>query len=211
MTKGRVRTALASFAVAALISGIAGTAFAQGAPQGSPPQNLRGEIKSIEGTKVTLAERSGQTVTINVPENATIGVLAPAKAEDVKAGQFIAITSTPRSDGKLAAKVVQIFPPGVKPAPGHRPWDLAPGSLMTNADVDGVVMAGGGNEIKVTYQGGQQTVVTGPETQFIAVAPPDRAQLKPGAQAFAVGTKQADGSYNLVRISIGKDGLKPAM
>jgi hypothetical protein len=211
MTKGRVRTALASLAAAALMAGIAGTALAQGAPQGPPPQNLRGVIKSVEGTKVTLAERSGETVTINVPENANIGVLVPAKAEDVKQGQFIAITAMPRPDGKLQARVIQFFPPGVRPAPGHRPWDLAPGSTMTNADVDGVVMASGSNEIKVKYQDGEKTVVTGPDTSWVAVAPPDRSQLKPGAQAFAVGAKQPDGSYNLVRISIGKDGLNPGM
>ena len=70
---------------------------------------------------------------------------------------------------------------------------------------------GGGEEIKVKYQGGAQTVVVGPDTQFVKVAPPDRSQLKPGAHAFAVGQKQADGSYNVVRISIGKDGLKPPM
>jgi hypothetical protein len=193
MTKGRV----------ALL--VAGTAWAQA------PANLRGEIKSVAGGKIMLAERSGETVTLNLKDDQPVGVLVPAKKEDLKQGQFLAVTAMPMPDGKLMARVIQYFPPGVRPAPGHRPWDLAPGSTMTNADVDGIVMGSGGNEIKVKYQDGEKTVVTGPDTQFVAVAPPDRSQLKPGAHAFAVGQKQADGSYNVVRISIGKDGLKPPM
>jgi hypothetical protein len=202
MASRRLGTALAGFAAAFLV---AASAWAQA------PQNLRGEVKAVAGNKVTLAERGGETVTLNLKDEMPIGVLVPAKAEDLAQGKFIAITAMPRSDGKLQARVIQFFPPNVRPAPGHRPWDAAPGSTMTNADIAGVVSAGGGNEIKVKYQGGEQTVVTGPDTQFVAVAPPDKSQLKPGAQAFAVGQKQPDGSYNVVRISIGKDGLKPMM
>jgi hypothetical protein len=202
MASGRIGTALAGFAAALVV---AASAWAQA------PQNLRGEVKSVDGNKVTLAERGGETITVNLKDDTPIGVLAPAKLEDVKQGQFLAVTSMPQADGKLKARVVQIFPPNVRPAPGHRPWDAAPGSMMTNADVDGIVSASGGTEIKVKYQDGEQTVVVAPDTQIVAVAPPDKAQLKPGAQAFLVGQKQPDGSYNVVRISIGKDGLKPMM
>jgi len=200
MASGRIGTALIGFAAALVV---AASAWAQA------PQNLRGEVKSVEGNKVTLAERGGETITVNLKDDTPIGVLVAAKPEDLAQGKFIAITAMPRPDGKLQAQVIQFFPPNVRPAPGHRPWDAAPGSTMTNADIDGVVSSGGGNEIKVKYQDGEQTVVTGPDTQFVAIAPPDRAQLKPGAQAFLVGQKQPDGSYNVVRISIGKDGLKP--
>ena len=202
MISGRVGTALATLAAALVM---AGSAWAQA------PVNLRGDVKSVEGGKVMLAERSGQTLTLNLKDDTPIGVLVPGKKEDLKQGQFLAITAMPMPDGKLKANVIQFFPPGVRPAPGHRPWDLAPGSTMTNADVEGVVSAAGGTEIKVKYPDGEKTVVLAPDTTFIAVAPPDKSQLKPGAHAFLVGQKQADGSYNVVRISIGKDGLKPPM
>jgi hypothetical protein len=192
--------------------GFAGVALAQGAPQGGPaPQNLRGEIKSVSGDTVILAERSGDMLTLKLPESAPVGVLVAARLDDVKPGLFIAVTAMPMPDGKLNAQVVQIFAPGQRPAPGHRPWDVAPGATMTNADVDGVVAGSGGSELKVKYQDGEKTVLVTPATQIVAVAPPDRSQLRPGQYAFAFGAKQADGSYNLIRISVGKDGLKPAM
>jgi len=200
MIAGRLGTAFAGFAAVLVI---VGSAWAQA------PQNLRGEVKSVEAGKVMLAERSGETLTLNLKDETPIGVLAPAKKEDLKEGQFLAITAMPMPDGKLKAQVIQFFPPGVRPAPGHRPYDLAPGSTMTNADVEGVMGAGGGAEIKVKYPDGEKTVVLAPDTAFIAVAPPDKSQLRPGAHVFAVGQKQADGSYNVVRISVGKDGMKP--
>jgi hypothetical protein len=206
MTKERVRRALVAMAAAAVTVGLGGAALAQGAPV-----NLRGEVKAVQGGKIMLAERSGQTVTLNLADNTPVGVLVPAKLEDVKQGRYIAVTAMPMPDGKLNARVVQLFMPGQRPAPGHRPWDLSPGSTMTNADVDGVVAGAGKTEIKVKYKDGEKAVVVTPNTSIIAVAPPDKSQLKPGAQAFAVGQKQADGSYNVVRISVGKDGLKPPM
>jgi len=211
MGMGRVGPALASMAAAALIVGLAGTALAQGAPQGPPPQNLRGEVKAVNGNDITLAERSGQTITLHLAENTPVGVLVPAKMEDIKQGIFIGTAATPLPDGRLRAQEILIFRPGFRPGEGHGPYDLTPDSTMTNADVDGIVTGSSGNELKLKYKDGEKTLVVPPGTPIVTQGQPDKSQLKPGAQAMVVGQKQADGSYNVVRISVGKDGMKPPM
>ena len=211
MTKGRVGTAFVAFAAAALMVGVAGVAFAQGAPPGPRPENLRGEVKSVDGEKVMLAERSGRTLTLHLANNVPVGVLVAAKLEDIKPGMFIGTAAEPMADGKLRAQEVLIFRPGFRPGEGHTPYDLTPKSTMTNADVDGMVMASGATEIKLKYKDGTKTLVVPPGTPIVTQAPPDKSLLKPGAHVMGVGQKQADGSYNVVRISVGKDGMKPPM
>ena len=73
------------------------------------------------------------------------------------------------------------------------------------------VTGSSGNELKLKYKDGEKTLVVPPGTPIVTQGTPDKSQLKPGAQAMVVGQKQADGSYNVVRISVGKDGMKPPM
>jgi hypothetical protein len=94
---------------------------------------------------------------------------------------------------------------------GFRPFDLAPGSTMTNGDVEARVDSVDGPRLTVTYQGGQQTIVVGQSTPIVALAPGARDDLKAGAAIIARGAKTADGAYEAARILVGKDGLTPPM
>ena len=59
------------------------------------------------------------------------------------------------SAGKLVALEVLVFPEaGRGTSEGHFEWDLAPGSTMTNANVDTVVEAVEGRKLKLSYKGG---------------------------------------------------------
>ncbi len=115
----------------------------------------------------------------------------------------------PRADGKLVAQEIHILPKGL--GEGHRKWDLTANSTMTNADVSGMVSAAGGEELTLKYKGGEKVLVVPPGTPVVRPGKPDRALVKPGAHVFAVATKQPDGSYDVVRLSVGKDGLVPPM
>jgi hypothetical protein len=94
---------------------------------------------------------------------------------------------------------------------GHRPFDLAPGSSMTNgavaARVDGVT----GPKLTVTYKGGEQTIVVDSKTPIVAFEPATQADLKSGAAIVARGVKQDDGSVEAAFMLMGKDGLTPPL
>jgi hypothetical protein len=68
-----------------------------------------------------------------------------------------------------------------------------------------------GAELKLKYKDGEKTLVVTPDTPIVTFTQPDKSLLKAGTHFMGVGQKQADGSYAVVRISVGKDGLVPPM
>jgi hypothetical protein len=95
---------------------------------------------------------------------------------------------------------------------GHFPWDVRPGSTMTNATVAETVAAVGAQSVTVKYKDGEKKVIVPPETPIVTYVPGDKAELKPGAKIFIVAAqKQPDGTLSAARVSVGRDGLTPPM
>ena len=77
----------------------------------------------------------------------------------------------------------------------HGPWDLQPGSTMTNAIVDTTVAGVDGQTILVKYKDGEKKVIVPPNTPIVAFRRATRDELKAGAHVIVMGAaKQADGS-----------------
>jgi hypothetical protein len=80
-------------AAAALIALLAIPAGAQQAPQGTPAR-IRGTVEKLDGRALTVKSREGQEVTVTLAPNVTIGYLVKKRLADIKAGDFVASTST---------------------------------------------------------------------------------------------------------------------
>jgi hypothetical protein len=107
---------------------------------------------------------------------------------------------------------VHIFPEAMRgTGEGFRPFDLAPGSSMTNGNIQARVDAASGPKLTVTYKGGEQTIVVDPKTPIVTFAPAAQADLKPGAAIIARGPRQEDGAIDATVVQVGKDGLVPPM
>src|SRR6266511_136763 len=83
------------------------------------------------------------------------------------------------------APEVHIFPESSRgTGEGHRPWDLQPGSTMTNANVEKVeqvmVEKAQGQLLTLKYKDGEQKVLISPGTPIVRNVPGDRSLLKPG-------------------------------
>jgi hypothetical protein len=107
----------------------------------------------------------------------------------------------------MTALEVHAIPPQAKP--GHFPWDLQPGSTMTNANLDGIAQASAGNEITLNYQGGSQKVLVPPGTPIVAFDPGSRADLKPGEYIWTNARQEGDGKIVAERLNVSKDGVRP--
>ena len=130
----------------------------------------------------------------------------------MKPGAFIGVAAVPGEGGELKAMEVHIFPEALRgTGEGHRAFDLAPGSTMTNGNIDVRVEGADGPRLKVAYKGGEQTIVIGPTTPIVGIAPGARGDLKPGAAVVARGARKDDGSIEAQRILVGKDGLVPPL
>jgi hypothetical protein len=140
-----------------------------------------------------------------------VGVVK-ASIDDVKPGVFIGVTSVPKEGTSSRALEIHIFPESRRgTGEGDRPFDLAPGSSMTNGTAANPVDSVDGKSITVNYKGGSRVIVISPDTAVVTFAPADASELKPGAKVIVTAQKGADGALTAVAINIGKDGLTPPM
>ena len=188
-------------------------AFAQ-APAGAPPtppQRIRGTIVKLDGQTLTIKPREKTTLTVMLAPNYIVRTLAKKKLSDIKPGDFVGSTSMPGKDGKLHAVEVHYFPATVQIPDSQFPWDLAPGSIMTNAHVVGAAKGTHGTTLSVDYKNGTAEVIVGPKTPIVAPAPGTPADLKRGKAVYLQATKGADGMLTAGNVTVEKNGVKPPM
>ena len=182
--------------------------------QQSPPVRIRGTIEKVDGDTLLVKARGGGSITVKLAENARITAMIKASLSDIKQGSFIGVTAMPQPDGSQKAIGLHIFMNSQRGvvAEGFRPWDREPGSTMTNADVDTIVVSKDGQTIIVKYKDGEKKVIVPPNTPIVAFAPGNKDDLKPGAQMIVIaGQKQADGTILAPAINVGRDGAAPPM
>jgi len=182
--------------------------------QQPPTVRIRGQIEKVEGDVFDIKTRNGEMVKVKLVDPARVLAFVKASLADIRVGKFIGVTAMPQADGSQKAIAVHIFldaQKGVVPAL-HIPWDLQPGSTMTNAIVDTMIAGVDGEVIMVKHTGGAKKVIVPPNATIVADAPGDKSELKPGAQIIIIGaTKQADGSLTTTGISVGRGGVTPPM
>ena|SRR5271170_1891657 len=174
---------------------------------------LRGAIESTNGETFVVHTREGETASVRLKQGAPIGALVKAQLADIKPGLFVGAAAVPGQEGALKALEVHIFPEAMRGiGEGFHPFDLAPGSSMTNGNISAVVETVDGPKLTVTYKGGEQTILVDEATPIVTMTPGSIDDLKRGAGVivFAVG-KDADGAYQAARLIVGRDGVKPPM
>jgi hypothetical protein len=196
---------LLTLLVVALVS--AGGASAQA----QTPRPISGTIVSFDGTRIIVRPSFSKEITVHVPTDVKVGAVAERKLEDIKPGDFVGSAAVQRSDGKLHAQEVHIFPEAMRgTGEGHHPMS-EPNQTMTNAAVAQVVTANTGRVLQLRYGGGEQAITVDPGTRIIALIPGDRSLLKPGAAVLLFVRKEGDGNLTARAIQTEKDGVKPIM
>ena len=192
----RVRIALLCGALA-----LASAAEAQTA------MRIRGTITGVDGSVLALKSREGQDLKLQLVENATVAVAKPVKFEEFKPGDYVGSAAVKRPDGTLVALEVHYLPPTVPP--GHTPWDLQPGSTMTNANVEAVVAATGKRELTLKYKDGEQKITVPNGTPIVGFDNGDRSALKKGETIWTNARVEGDGKLVTNRVQVSKGGVKP--
>jgi hypothetical protein len=202
MTTAAIRAALA------LVAALAATAALAQAPQ---TVRLRGVIEKVDGNKVTAKSDKGDALTLNLADKMLVVAVVKASVADIKDGDFIGSGAMPQPDGSQKAIEVHIFAEQMRgTGEGFRPWDGAPNSTMTNGTVGNKVTGVDGPVITVKYKDGEKKIMVTPDVPIVRYEVVDLSALKPGV-AFSVfaAVKQPDGSYDIKRINVGRDGVVP--
>jgi len=190
-------------------------AFAATAALAQAPDmvRVRGTIQSVDGSMLDVKARDGADMKIKLADNAQVRTVVGKTIADVKQGLFVGITAMPQPDGTQKAVEIHIFPEAARgTGEGHRPWDLVPGSTMTNANVDSEVAITDGKKLVLKYKDGDKTFIVPDNVKVVMFAPGAAADLKPGAKIFIVAAKKLpDGTLEAPAITVGSNGVDPPM
>jgi hypothetical protein len=201
------------FVAATLFGALAGLGTTSAFAQNAEVARVRGEVVSFDGqATLVVKSRQGTNVTVHLGEPLRLVGVVKASVSDIKPGVFIG-TTTVQKDGSASRSLeIHIFHESLRgTGEGDRPWDLVPGSSMTNGTAGSAVDSVDGKTITVSYQGGSRTVVIQPDTAIVTYVPADKSEIKPGAKVFSITQKAADGTLTASVLSVGKDGVTPPM
>ncbi len=201
------------FVIVTLFGALAALSTASAFAQTPEVVRVRGEVVSFDGASTLVVKsRTGTDVTMHLGEPLRLLGVVKASVSDIKPGVFIG-TTTVQKDGSASRSLeIHIFPESLRgTGEGDRPWDLVPGSSMTNGSAGNAVDSVDGKTITVNYQGGSRTVVIQPDTAIVTYVPIDKSDVKPGVKVFAIAQKGADGMLTASVLSVGKNGVAPPM
>ena len=201
------------FVIAGLVGAFAALSTSSAFAQNAEVVRVRGEVVSFDGASTLVVKsRQGTDVTVHLGDPLRLVGVVKASVSDIKPGVFIG-TTTVQKDGSISHSLeIHIFPESLRgTGEGDRPWDLVPGSSMTNGTAGNAVDSVDGKTITVSYQGGSRTVVIQPDTAIVTYVPIDKGDVKPGVRVFAITQKGADGMLIASALSVGKNGVTPPM
>jgi hypothetical protein len=155
--------------IGAALTLAAGQAFAADAPPAAP-MLVRGTIASINGATIVITKNDGGSLTGTTVPMTFYAAVEPRRFDQIKATDFVGITSVPGPNDTLVAKEIHILP--IHIGEGSYPWDHLPDGTkiagsMTNGTVavvhsapttagsmtNGTVTMSDGWSLKVTYRG----------------------------------------------------------
>jgi hypothetical protein len=179
------------------------------AAQAQTSVRVRGAITAVDGNILSVKSRDGQDLKITMADNVAVSVAQAVRFEEFKPGDKVGVTTIPGANGMPIAIEVHERPPTVPE--GQGPWDLQPGSTMTNASVAAVVTDTARREITLEFKGTTEKVAV-PESAALARSiPGTRGDLIVGQAVFMVAQATGDGKLSAARIQVGKDGVKPPL
>jgi len=169
--------------------------------------NIRGQVTAFDGKVMSVKTRDGGDVKIDLPETVNVNATKAFSMADIKPGMVMGITTVKRADGATVAIDVRPIPPTAPQ--GLSPFDLQPGSTMTNAAVEATVDSVGGQELVLNYKTGSVKVLVPPGTPMSQSMPGNRNDIKPGETVFVSARAGEGGAFTAVRVQVSKDGVKP--
>jgi len=189
---------------AACMAVIAGPAFAQ-----AGPTPVRGTLTSVTSEAIAVKGKDGKTTQIALAPNYRVALLKPISIEAIQPGSFVGTAEVPGKNGTGRSLEVHVLPPG-SPT-GHFPWNLKPGSMMTNGTVGKVTTKGRGREIDVSYPTGTRHITVPANVPIVQFGKADPSMLKVGTPIFTVPMPKPDGGLVTGLVAVGQNGATPPM
>jgi hypothetical protein len=181
-------------------------------PAQEQPERVRGKLTAVEGDRLSVETRAGESVAVRRKEGSDIFVVTPATLADIKAGDFVGVTSI-EAGGRSVALEVHLFAEDLRGVgEGRYAWDLVEEpNLMTNATVAAIEAVGEDRVLEVTWaEGLPQTLFVPFDAPIVRIAPTGTpAMLTPGRAVFLM--VEASESGPLAVATVVGEGVDPPM
>jgi hypothetical protein len=201
-----------AIALAGFLLCCAAAAVLAQAPAAAPTQRIRGNVVALDGLNLQVRSRTGELLSVKLAENFTVTAVVKIEIDRIVPGAFVGTATMPQLDGTQRAIEVLLLPESRRGSgEGHYPWDLQPGSMMTNATVADIATVAQARRMTLKYKDGEKTIIVPPEAPIVTFEPGERAMLAPGAHIIVNAAKQPDGNLTASGVAVGKDGLVPPM
>src|SRR5262245_27684093 len=135
---------------------------------------VRGVIEKVDGQNLEVKSREGKNIKVVLAEKPRFTAIVKASLADLTPDTYIGVTAMPNADGSQQAVAIHIFQPAQRgTGAGFGPWDLQPGSTMTNAAIATTVAGTEGQVVTVRYKEksgsgmGEQRVIVTPKTVIV--------------------------------------------
>ena len=112
----------------------------------APLTRIRGTIAKVDAHSMTVTTREGSKLDIALADNLTVITLKRVPLSSIQPNTYVGVASRTDAKGNAQALEVLVFPEAMRGmGAGHYPWDLQPGSMMTNAPVNPSAICGDEN------------------------------------------------------------------
>ena len=158
-----------------------------------PPRAFSGTFVSLKGDTITLQEKDGKILEVQMTPGWTVSVNRPGAAADIKAGDFVATQNVPIGEGTGKATELRIMEPGYRPEEGTHPMSATNANMMTHGTVKSVTQSDDVVVIEIMYPGGSRQIVVAAGVPVTISDLLDKSVLKPGVAVSSVTRTGADG------------------
>lgn len=165
-------------------------------------QTAEGTIDAVGAGMLTLTSAAGARVQIKTTAETFLLDRVQAKLEDIKVGDFIAVTARKESNGSLTAQSITIFAPALRGRVREGQWPMDTGNIMTNAVVTEYVSRVSGRTISLAITGGTPTIAVAPGAEVHRLVLITLHDLRAGMHATVRGSTNADGSVTATSVTV---------
>ena len=194
---------LKSLAFSAALLAVPMFASAQPAPEN--PRGQSGLLVSYTDTDVTLKDKDGKTVVVQMSKGWTVATARPSTPEAIRPGDFVASANVNVDATTGRANEVRLFEPGYRPENGTHgmPGPANANLSMTHATVTKVSKGPDGQELDLVFPDGKRHLIVPATVKVTAFDTHPRSFLKPGVSMVgAVTRRDPDDVWRAGRLTV---------
>jgi hypothetical protein len=161
--------------------------------------SISGTVEKLDGNLVALSLSRGISLVVHLDSEPRVNLVAKGSGSDLKAESQVSIQAKSGQSGDLIATQIVLFAPGSnRPDAEPGPDNAQPIATIkkTDASPEGPVLTVAGKD-------GDRKITIGPDTAIWLARAARITDIKVGSAITMTGVKREDGSFQVLRATIG--------